>query len=188
MEDAGQSPPPQRERQPVNFRSTASTNWRMKDDSPRVEQQQRRGGGYNRSNDQRDSNNQDDSAAAGTRLYVGNLLYTAQKADIESLFSEQGFNVVNVSISTDPFTGRNPSYCFVDLDSADEAQRAIAELNGIEVLGRNLRVSPGVAKRSQGQGQGQGRTGDSGNREVRTKNYERGWGKESREERSELSP
>ncbi|KEF51305.1 uncharacterized protein A1O9_12655 [Exophiala aquamarina CBS 119918] len=188
MDDAGPSPPPQRERQPMNFRSTASTNWRMKDDSPRAEQPQRRGGGFNRSNGQRDANNPDESAS-GTRLYVGNLLYTAQKADIEALFTEQGFNVVNVSISTDPFTGRNPSYCFVDLASEDEAQRAIAELNGIEVLGRNLRVSPGVAKRGQGQGQGQGRTtagtgsGDVGNREVRTKNYERGWAKESREER-----
>jgi RNA recognition motif-containing protein len=182
MDDDGSSPPPQRERQPVNFRSTASTNWRLKDDSPRPEQPQRRGGGFSRSNDQRDSNSQDESAA-GTRLYVGNLLYTAQKADIESLFTDQGFNVVNVSISTDPFTGRNPSYCFVDLASADEAQRAIAELNGIEVLGRNLRVSPGVAKR----GQGQARTGDAGNREVRTKNYERGWAKESREERSEFT-
>ena len=192
MADDGErsSPPPQRERQPQNFRSTASINWRLKDDSPRADQPQRtRGGGINRSNGNRDSPAQDD-ASAGTRLYVGNLLYTAQKSDIEALFSEQGFNVVNVSISTDPFSGRNPSYCFVDLDSADEAQRAIAELNGAEVLGRNLRVSPGVARKGQ---QGQGRDGDgaggegrSGNREVRTKNYDRGWGRETREERSKF--
>lgn len=169
----------------MSYRSTASANWRLKDDSPRPDQpQQRRGGGLGRSNDQRESNSQDDSAS-GTRLYVGNLLYTAQKADIESLFAERGFNVVNVSISTDPFSGRNPSYCFVDLATPDEAQRAIDELNGADVLGRSLRVSPGVAKRAPGQGV---RSGEGGNREVRTKNYERGWAKESREERSLFIP
>lgn len=183
MNDQGSSPQPQQERQPVNWRSTASTNWRVKDDNPRAEQPQRRAGGFGRSHDQRDSTSQDDSAS-GTRLYVGNLLYTAQKADIESLFADQGFDVVNVSISTDPFSGRNPSYCFVDLATPEEAQRAIAELNGIEVLGRSLRVSPGVAKRGSGQA-GRG-GGDGGSREVRTKTYERGWAKESREERCEI--
>jgi RNA recognition motif-containing protein len=111
------------------------------------------------------------------------LLYTAQRADIETLFAEHGFTVAGVSISVDPFTGRNPSYCFVDLDSPEEAQRAIAELNGVDVRGRALRVSPGVAKRGSAQGQGQGQAG-SGGREVRVKNFERGWNRETREERS----
>jgi RNA recognition motif-containing protein len=110
------------------------------------------------------------------------LLYTAQKSDVESVFTEQGFQVVNVSISTDPFTGRNPSYCFVDLDTAAEAQRAIAELNGVEVLGRGMRVSPGVARRNQGQtAQGDAAAGVNG-REVRVRNFEKG--SLHREERS----
>lgn len=139
----------------------------------------------NRSDAQAQGQGSADEGAAGTRLYVGNLLYTAQRADIEELFAERGFTVAGVSISVDPFTGRNPSYCFVDLDSPEEAQRAIADLNGVDVRGRALRVSPGVAKRgsAQGQGQGQGQPA-SGGREVRVKNFERGWKGESREERS----
>ena len=90
---------------------------------------------------------------------------------------------MNVSISTDPFTGRNPSYCFVDVETVEEAQRAIAELNGVDVLGRGVKVSPGVAKRQGGQGQNGG-----GMREVRTKNYEKGWGRETKEERSKRNP
>jgi RNA recognition motif-containing protein len=153
MEDT--SSPPQR--QQPNWRSTASNNWRVKDDSPRVEQPQQRnrfdrnqnGGerqGYNNQSYSRNNqSNQDSSdnseAAPGTRLYVGNLLYTAQKPDVEELFRNHGYNVVSISMSTDPFTGRNPSYCFVDLDSADEAQRAMAEMSGVDLHGRPLRVS-----------------------------------------------
>ena len=178
-------------RQQPAWRSAASSNWRVKDDSPRLESpanKPRFGGG--RVND---TSSED---AAGTRLYVGNLLYTAQKADIETLFAERGFTVTNVNISTDPFTGRNPSYCFVDLGSADEAARAITELNGVDVLGRSLKVSPGVARRGPGSGSGQGsapsqsregregREGQDGGREVRVKNYDRGYARESRDERS----
>lgn len=177
------SPPPRQ------FRSGASNNWRVKDNSPRTDQSQVRPRST-RNNGQPQSNSPANArpppdAAPGTRLYVGNLLYTAQKADIETLFAERGFNVVGVTISTDPFTGRNPSYCFVDLDSAEEAQRAIAELNGADLQGRALRVNPGVARRGQGSDQGQGENGNP--REVRVKNFERGWGRESREERSKLS-
>ncbi|KAK4940266.1 hypothetical protein LTR10_019586 [Elasticomyces elasticus] len=172
-------------RQQPAWRSAASTNWRVRDESPRLEQpanKPRYGAG--RSNDNASSED-----AAGTRLYVGNLLYTAQKADIETLFTERGFTVTNVNISTDPFTGRNPSYCFVDLDSADEAARAISELNGVDVQGRTLKVSPGVARRgpNQGPASGQsreGREGQDGGREVRVKNYDRGYARESRDERN----
>ena len=173
MEETSAPPP----RQQQTFRSTASTNWRMKDDSPRPDQQQRRTG-YNRDrNDKQGGNSQTYSRnsnfqqssdeAAGTRLYVGNLLYSAQRSDIEELFTGSGCNVVNISISTDPFSGRNPSYCFVDLESAEEAQRAMSELNGVDFMGRSLRVSPGVAKRQvQGSGAGRG--------ELRTRDYEGG--------------
>ncbi|OAP57891.1 hypothetical protein AYL99_08629 [Fonsecaea erecta] len=197
MEDT--TSPPARQQQ--NFRSTASTNWRVKDDTPRLEQQQPRArsnrtpNGHHSANSAPYSNNsssaQPTDDAPGTRLYIGNLLYTAQRSDVEELFTRNGFNVVGVSMSTDPFTGRNPSYCFVDVESPEEAQRAMSELNGMDVLGRAVRVSPGVARR-QGQGQPQGNAGGAaGGREVRVKDFERGWGRvrESREQKdSEYNP
>lgn len=189
----------QGERQPPpSWRSTASINWRLKDDSPRVEASPRSSrGGYNSGRGGRDredgSSHQDynsptspgldegSSGATGSRLYVGNLLYTAQKSDIATLFSSAGFRDVTVSISTDPFTGRNPSYCFVDVESSDEARRAIDELNGAEVLGRRVRVSPGVARKSNA-----GQDGD-GARESRIKTYDqRGSVREERVERSKF--
>ncbi|KAG5732082.1 hypothetical protein E4T56_gene18808 [Termitomyces sp. T112] len=47
-------------------------------------------------------------------------------------------------IAIDPFTGRNPSYCFVDLPTTGDAERAIAELNERDLLGRPVRVKLGV--------------------------------------------
>lgn len=140
-------------RQYQNYRSNASANWRLKDDSPRQSPPQR----FNQRNDQ----NNNSESANGTRLYVGNLLYTAQPKDVEELFINNAFNVAQINMSTDPFTGRNPSYCFVDLNTPEEAQRAMDELNGKDVLGRAVRINPGHAKR-----------GPTGGSQTRTRNYD----------------
>lgn len=49
-------------------------------------------------------------------------------------------------MSIDPYTGRNPSYCFVELATKDQADRAMLELNGREVLGRPVKLGPGIAR------------------------------------------
>lgn len=49
-------------------------------------------------------------------------------------------------MSIDPYTGRNPSYCFVELATKEQADRAMLELNGKELLGRPVKVGPGVAR------------------------------------------
>lgn len=53
-----------------------------------------------------------------------------------------------IDIAIDPFTGRNPSYCFVDLESKELADRAMVALDGREMLGRPIKIKPGVAKNS----------------------------------------
>lgn len=95
-------------------------------------------------------------ATPATRLYVGNLPYKAQPDDIQHLFKVNGFATVEIDMSIDPFTGRNPSYCFVDLRTVEEASTAMAELNGMEVLGRPVKINPGVAKKSSTPAQGSG--------------------------------
>ena len=54
---------------------------------------------------------------------------------------------VNIDISIDPFTARNPSYCFVDLVSAEAATSAMHNLNGEKFFGRPLKIKPSVQKR-----------------------------------------
>lgn len=57
-------------------------------------------------------------------------------------------NSERITISIDPFTGRNPSYCFVELATKEQAELAMRELNGIDMLGRPVKIKPGVSKSS----------------------------------------
>lgn len=52
----------------------------------------------------------------------------------------------HINISIDPYTGRNPSYCFVELATKEQADRAMLELNGKECLGRPVKMGAGVAR------------------------------------------
>lgn len=49
-------------------------------------------------------------------------------------------------MSIDPYSGRNPSYCFVELATKEQADRATLELNGRELLGRPVKLGPGIAR------------------------------------------
>ncbi|KAK0217985.1 ribonucleoprotein [Armillaria fumosa] len=83
----------------------------------------------------------------GRRLYVGNLPYMAKQQDIQAFFEGNGYTINRIDISIDPFTGRNLSYCFVDLESREEADRAMANLNQRDFLGRPVKIGPGKAKK-----------------------------------------
>jgi RNA recognition motif-containing protein len=67
-----------------------------------------------------------------TKLYVGNLPYDVTDVELEQVFSRVG-EVVEARIVTDRETGRARGFGFVDMNDED-AQRAIAELNG-QLLG-----------------------------------------------------
>ncbi|KAK5937023.1 hypothetical protein PMZ80_010772 [Knufia obscura] len=144
---------PRRQFQQYPQRSNASNNWRVKDDTPRAEpqlRQNRQSGAFGSPRTFGGQGQQRETS--DTRLYVGNLLYSAQKDDILQFFNENGFNVANISMSIDPETGRNPSYCFVDFENPEDASRAMDDLNGRDVLGRTVRISPGVARKSNFEG------------------------------------
>ena len=74
-----------------------------------------------------------------TRLYVGNLPFTATDESVRALFSKHG-TVEKVSLITDRDTGRPRGFGFVVMPSADAA-RAIQALNGVDFGGRPLKVN-----------------------------------------------
>jgi cold-inducible RNA-binding protein len=74
-----------------------------------------------------------------TRLYVGNLPFSATDESVRALFSKHG-TVEKVSLITDRDTGRPRGFGFVEMSSAD-AERAIQALNGTDFGGRPLRVN-----------------------------------------------
>lgn len=95
-----------------------------------------------------------------SKLYVGNLPYSATEEELKTLFEQAG-TVTSVAVIKDRETGRSKGFAFVEMSSADEAQKAISMLTGHMLGGRDLRVS--IARpREEGGGGGYGNRG--GNR------------------------
>lgn len=95
------------------------------------------------------------------KLYVGNLSFSATEQDLEEVFGEIG-TVQSINIIEDRDTGRSRGFGFVEMSSAEEAQNAIAELDGKEVEGRNLKVNEAKPRENRGGGGGGGRRGGGG--------------------------
>ncbi len=82
-------------------------------------------------------------------VYVGNLAYTVTQEDLEEVFKEYG-TVKRVHLPKDRETGRPRGFGFVEMDSDDEEQAAIDELDGAEWLGRVLKVNKARPRESSG--------------------------------------
>lgn len=74
-----------------------------------------------------------------TKLYVGNLPYSTTKEDLVKMFSEAG-NVLDATIITFRDTGRSKGFGFVEMGSEEDAQKAIAKINGLDMEGRKVVV------------------------------------------------
>jgi cold-inducible RNA-binding protein len=100
----------------------------------------------------------------GKKLYVGNLGYAVTDSELMQLFQPHG-TVESVQIIMDRDTGRSKGFAFVEMSSDEEAQAAIAALNGQEVAGRALTVNEARPRPEGGRGgPGGGRGGFGGGR------------------------
>ncbi|KAM0701085.1 hypothetical protein Q7P35_011446 [Cladosporium inversicolor] len=81
-------------------------------------------------------------------LYIGGLLYQVQPEETLDMFEQKGIAILNLDISIDPFSGRNPSYCFVDLDEDEDADAVISQLQGYRVRGRPIKINYDTGKRA----------------------------------------
>src|SRR2546428_9508736 len=77
------------------------------------------------------------------KIYVGNLSFQTTETDLSNMFSEIG-QVESVQIITDRDTGRSIGFGFVQMADDAAAEKAITQLTGTEIGGRNLTVN--VAK------------------------------------------
>jgi RNA recognition motif-containing protein len=91
-----------------------------------------------------------------TKLYVGNLPFSATEEAIRDLFAPHG-TVEKISLINDRDTGRPRGFGFVEMSNAD-ASRAMQALNGKEMDGRALKINEAQDKpRSSGGGGGYSR-------------------------------
>jgi len=74
------------------------------------------------------------------RLYVGNLSFDSTEDDVRNAFSAFG-EVTSVHMVTDRDTGRPRGFGFVEMADGEQAEAAIAALNGTQLGGRELTVN-----------------------------------------------
>jgi len=96
-----------------------------------------------------------------TKLYVGNLSYQMTDQELNDLFSEAG-NVASAQVVTDRYTSQSRGFGFVEMATEDEAQQAIAAINGRNVGGRALVVNESRPREGGGGGDSYGGGGRSG--------------------------
>lgn len=92
----------------------------------------------------------------GRKLYVGNVSFRSTEETLRAAFEQDGRKVERVTIVTDRETGRSRGFAFVEMGADEDAEAAIAALDGQEVDGRPLRVNiaqeQGPRERSGGGG------------------------------------
>jgi cold-inducible RNA-binding protein len=85
------------------------------------------------------------------KLYVGNLSYDMTDTDLQNLFVPHG-TVQSAQVIMDRDAGRSKGFGFVEMDSGEQAQAAIAALNGQEINGRALTVNEARPRPERGSG------------------------------------
>ena len=97
----------------------------------------------------------------GKKLYVGNLSYDVSSSDLERVFAPHG-TVQSAEVIMDRMTSQSKGFGFVEMGSDQEAQAAIAALNGKDHGGRALTVNEAKPRESRSGGGGRGGYGGGG--------------------------
>ena len=92
----------------------------------------------------------------GRKLYVGNLPYSANQQALQETFSQCG-EVDSVNVITDRDSGQSKGFGFVEMSNDSEAQKAIQELNGFKLDGREIKVNEAKPKAPRDNRGGDGR-------------------------------
>jgi len=98
-------------------------------------------------------------------IYVGNLSFSVSETELREAFSAYG-QVSTASIIKDKFSGESRGFGFVEMPAKEEAEKAIAALNGKDLKGRTMTVNEAKPRtdRPRTGGSGGGRGGFGGGR------------------------
>ena len=78
-------------------------------------------------------------------IYVGSLHFKMSEAELKEVFEEYG-EVTSAKIIIDKYSGKSKGFGFVEMPNEAEAKKAIEELNGAEVSGRNIIVNESIER------------------------------------------
>ena len=89
------------------------------------------------------------------KLFVGNLSFNTTENDLQDAFAAHG-TVLETNLMMDRMSGRPRGFAFVTMSTPEEAQKAIAALNGAQVDGRALTVNIARPREERAPGQSRG--------------------------------
>lgn len=92
------------------------------------------------------------------KVFVGGIAFATTDEGLRDLFAQSG-TVLSASVVTDPMSGRSRGFGFVEMSTAEEAQKAVTDTNGRELDGRRLNVEIAKPKANSGGFGGQRRGG-----------------------------
>lgn len=95
------------------------------------------------------------------KLYVGNLSFQTSSFDLEELFAGIG-TVESATVVEDRETGRSRGFGFVEMANQEDGEKAIAELNGTDFAGREIKVNEAKPREDRGGSRGRGAYGGGG--------------------------
>ena len=87
------------------------------------------------------------------KIYVGKLSINTNDDELNKIFTPFG-QVSSSRVIMDKYTGQSRGFGFVEMDNLEEANKAIAELNGKSVEGRNLKISEATPREDKPRGSG----------------------------------
>lgn len=93
-------------------------------------------------------------------IYVGNLMFDVSESTLREAFEEFG-QVTEVRLIMDKYSGKSKGFGFIEMPDKAEAEKAMAEMNGKELMGRALNVNEAKPKVDRGGG-GRGGYGGRG--------------------------
>ena len=94
-------------------------------------------------------------------IYVGNLLFDVSESDLREAFEKFGERT-EVRLIMDKFSGKSKGFGFIEMPSKEEAEEAIKEMDGKEMMGRAMKVNEAKPKTDRGGGGRGGRGGGFG--------------------------
>jgi len=96
------------------------------------------------------------------KLYIGNLPVSATEENISTEFANLGIRTDSIKVVRDRDTGQPRGFAFVEISDDVAAEKAIASLNGRDLLGRALVVNEARPQAARRDGGGYGRGRDQG--------------------------
>ena len=111
------------------------------------------------------------------KLYLGNLPFAAEDQDIRDAFKDYG-TIEDLFIPLDRETNRPRGFAFITLADDELARKAIEEMDGADLMGRNLRVNEAEERRPQQNRGGGGYKGGGGDRRGGGRDDRRGGGRD----------